>query len=214
MTVVDPSSLLANSNNVVDPKDNDIQEDPRDRFISTRSGKRRPMLMSDSESSEWADDAPAQKIRKLVDEDTGSIAARVLSRVKRCGGGGDDDGGNARRARRARRARAARRARKAAARAQNSVQSTTVTKKIYQNNQLVSETSYAQPAGHQVIVPAGAPPMVQSVAAAPVQHQPVIIQQQPVAAPIVQQAPAPQVVQQQQAGNLPSISVQGSVKVN
>lgn len=196
LTVVDPTQLLENAPNA--PKLDDIEEDPKDPFITTRSGKRRPMLV-DSEP-DWADEAPMARIPRIV---------AGLSRVKRCGGGGgggggdydDDDVNRARRTRRARRARRARRnrakrARKAARKAErkaakaaaSKTTTTTVTRKVIKNGQVVSETTEA-----------GGEPMVSSCAQ---EAQPVVA-----AAPVVVQQPVA-------TATVPSISVQGSINVN
>lgn len=133
----------------------DIEEDLDDPFVTTGSGKPRPVFKIGKEADEWINDLPKTSLNVMNNQS--------LSRVKRCGGGNNDDDDGANRARRARR-RAARRAarrraakarkarkaaRKAAKKATKTTQ-TTVTTKVIQNGQVVSETTGAQPAATTV----------------------------------------------------------------
>lgn len=203
------NSLGANGLSANEQLELDLEEDPRDRFVTSRSGKLRPKLLDDDEQN-WRDDVPVT-LRHL---DLPSLnGGQELERHKRCG---DDDDGDANRARRARRVRA-RRARRAAKRAarreakraakaaasSSSTTTTTVTRKVIQNGQVVSQTTETQ-GGQQQVVQSAAPVVVQH-------QQPATSVVQTVPAATV---PAQQVVQQQQPGTVPSIAVQGSIKIN
>lgn len=201
LTVVDPRQLL---NGAPETEANDIVEDPNDPFITSRSGKPRPNFVSSSD--EWAE-APISKQQT------------PLHRVKRCGGGGGGgDDGDANRARRARRnrARRARRARRAqaraarrAAKASEGSTTTTVTRKVIQDGQVVSQS----------VIPQGTVVQHQPVVQAVAPQQPVVVQHQPAQPQVVVGQPQvvsgqPQVAAVQPQLAAPSISVQGSVKVN
>lgn len=187
----DTNGTLAGGNKR--PFEEDIEEDPSDRFITTRSGKRRPKLVDGSDG--WDEDVPVT-LRGLGSAD----GTRVLRRLKRCG---DDDGGanRSRRSRRSRRARRARVARRQTSRSKSrgapaATQTTTTTvRKVIQNGQVVS----VEPVSGSVL---GSPVAPNVRASAPV----VLPQQQP--------APAVPVQQPQPAANVPSIALQGSVKIN
>lgn len=155
----------------------DIEEDSDDPFITTGSGKPRPIF--ELEADEWVNDLPNNVMLPK--------SPSALSRVKRCGG--NDDDGDANRARRraarrrasrrrAARRRAAKKAKKAAKKAAKSRTETTVTTKVIQNGQVVSETSGAQPAVQSTVTTTN-----QQV------QQPQVVQQTTTTSQ--QQAPAP-----------------------
>lgn len=112
----------------------DVEEDVDDPFITTASGKPRPVFERGLEADQWAEDV----IPGLND---GQQSQRPLSRVKRCGGGDDDDGDANRARRRARRARrvAKRRAAKVNKAKKTKTTKTTVTKKVIKNGEVISE---------------------------------------------------------------------------
>lgn len=185
--------------------------------------KGRPERGSEEELDETPEHSKVQKKSKGSGAHQHLKKVRVLSRQKRCGGRrDDDDDGDANRARRTRRARrrAARRARK---RAQKAAQSstTTVTRRVIQDGQVVSQDGTTQTAcaqqqvapqpiilqqpapvvqnvvpGQQIVQPAQ--PIVQS--AAPV--QPIVQAPGAPVQPIVQAAPAP----------VPAVAAQGSLQ--
>lgn len=191
--VVDPRSILENTKPHID----DIEEDDNDRFITTRSGKPRPDFASDAD--QWAEDT----ITRLPP----TLSGMGKVRVKRCGDGGG--GGGANRSRRARR----NRARRARANREGSVKSTkkVITRRIIQNGQVISETTDQ---GQTAVVQQPAQQtIVQSAQPQSVVYQPPVVQavQQPNSAPVIMQSAAHVV---QPAIQMPSISVQGSIKVN
>lgn len=164
----------------------DIEEDPEDRFVTTRSGKPRVQLVNAEE--DWADESPL----------TAYSGGQVLIRKKRCGGGDDDDG-NANRARSVRRRRqrqvsrqrrVAKKARRAARKAARG-RTTTITRTIIPANQLASYPA-VQPANAQMYVQQQQPGQVIQT----VQMQPGTVQQLVPAQVITQQ---PQVQFQGQA---------------
>lgn len=220
VAVVDPIGMLDESAQA--NIKGDIEEDPNDRFITSRSGKRRPMLEHDEQ--EWADEEP---IAKWPNVSSGAKPAKVLSRKKRCGGGDNDGGGGgARRTRRTRRRRnrnnRALRNRSRPRRTKSSrTTSTTITRKVFQGDKLVSQTietkgaPNSQPAS-TVVQPQVAPALQHQVAPAVQQQVVPAVQQQ--AAPVMHtvQQPQPVIVQQPPApaASVPSIAVSGSVKIN
>lgn len=186
--------------------DNDIEEDPNDRFITSRSGKLREIKFNDADDADqWANERPMASTRLAQSGPSlhsGSAQpVRVLSRKKRCGGNDDDDDGDANRARgvRGRRGRRTSRTRRRGGRRRGSRRrasksTTTVTRRVIQNGQVVSETTSESGAKLAPVAQAAAP-VVQSI----------VPQQQVIPAPVGQQT----------TGNaVPSISVQGAVKIN
>ena len=164
---LDPSSVLEDPKSSMKLLDDDIEEDPRDRFFTTRSGKRRPTLVSDGD---WAEEVSSSGFNRSP---AGSLP-NVLSRKKRCGGGGGDGGGDANRARRARRVRARRRQQRRAAKARRAARraqaraTTTVTRQVIQNGQVVSQTTETRAAPAAVVSTIPQQPQVVQVPATPV----------------------------------------------
>lgn len=194
--VVDPSKLMGRSD--ISAGIDDIEEDDNDRFITTRSGKRRPNYIDTDDTDEWAEDVGARGDDD--DERSSNVEPPTLSglgkkRVKRCGGDDDDDDGDANRSRRSRRARG-RRSRRTRNNRRNSNRNrnsnsnnssnnnnnrrsrttTTVKRRVIQNGQVTSEsTSNQSQAVHTV--QAATPVTVQQQQQKQQQPQPVLSQQ-------------------------------------
>lgn len=216
--LIDPSKLIEQVSK--SKLYNDIEEDPEDRFITTRSGKPRQRLMRGGEADQWVEDTLVGKQQAAAIAGVQSGSQKVLSRKKRrCRNNDDGDANRSRRARRARSNRRAqrkaeRRARKAAKKAARRSQSTTtVIRKIVpisEVNQLNGATTLVQQQPGTIVqsaVPATATTIQQP--AQIIQQQ---VPQQKVVVPAAASIVATPVVAA--PATAPSVSVQGSVNIN